>query len=84
MDKLDTIERELLTYFRKCLKDKSPCYFKSKHIAQDLGELTPKEVGTRLMQMSEKNLGNIRIIKYAFSVSTTWRVEKYNRRRSVV
>ena len=49
-------------------------YFKSKDIAKGSG-LSSKQVGTSLFYMSKKKLGNIEIIEYARSISTTWKAK---------
>jgi hypothetical protein len=48
-------------------------YFKSKHIAQDLG-LSAKEVGATL-GILQNDCDRLRIEKWGYSKSTTWRVE---------
>ena len=48
-------------------------YFKSKYIARDLG-LSPKEVGTNLKILSGI-CPILKIEKWSYSKSTTWRVE---------
>jgi hypothetical protein len=76
IDDLNEAEKKILSYIRKCMREGKQ-YFKSKHIAQDI-ELTPKEVGQSLLMMSEKDTGNFKIIKYAKSISTTWKVMRCN------
>jgi hypothetical protein len=73
---LDDIDIRLLMYLRECIKQRSPRYFKAKHIAKDLGFLTPKIVGTRLAYMSEINLDDIKISNHSYAISTTWKVDK--------
>jgi hypothetical protein len=48
-------------------------FFKSKYIARDLG-MSPKEVGTNMKILSDE-CGDLRIEKWSYSKSTTWRVE---------
>jgi hypothetical protein len=70
----DDYEVKILSYIKKCMRKKQ-CYFKSKHIAEHLG-LTSKEVSSRLLIMSHKNLDKVRISKYAYAISTTWKAER--------
>lgn len=74
MSSLDNYEEKIFLYIKKCMRKKQ-YYFKSKHIAEDLG-LTSKEVSSRLLIMSHKNLDKIRIFKYAYAISTTWKAER--------
>ena len=76
MKTLTNIEKQILKYIRYHIKTTE--FFKSKHIAKDIG-LTSKEVGTSLLHMSKKKLGSIRIIKYARAISTTWKAERIKR-----
>jgi hypothetical protein len=48
-------------------------FFKSKYIARDLG-MSPKEVGTNMKILSDE-CGDLKIEKWSYSKSTTWRVE---------
>jgi hypothetical protein len=54
--------------------DKGPRYYKSKHIASEL-DLTPKEVGVN-MGILQGRASDLRIEKWGYSKSTTWRVER--------
>lgn len=54
--------------------DKGPRYYKSKHIASELG-LSPKEVGVN-MGILQARSSDFRIRKWGYSKSTTWQVEK--------
>lgn len=54
--------------------DKGPRYYKSKHIASEL-KLTPKEVGVNMGILQGRDSG-LRIDKWGYSKSTTWRVER--------
>ena len=54
--------------------DKGPRYYKSKHIASEL-KLTPKEVGVNLGILQGRS-SDLRIDKWGYSKSTTWRVER--------
>ncbi len=54
--------------------DKGPRYYKSKHIANEL-DLTPKEVGVNL-GILQGRVSDLRIEKWGYSKSTTWRVER--------
>lgn len=54
--------------------DKGPRYYKSKHIASEL-DLTPKEVGVNL-GILQGRASDLRIEKWGYSKSTTWRVER--------
>lgn len=49
-------------------------YFKAKHVAQEIGGLTPKQVGT-IMGMISKECDRIRVSCWSVSVSNTWRVD---------
>jgi hypothetical protein len=68
------LELKILVYIRKSINEGHE-YFKSKYIAKDIG-VSSKEVGTTLFNMSKKKLGGIKIIKYAQSLSTTWKAIK--------
>lgn len=48
-------------------------YFKSKYIAKELG-MTPRIVGVNLTRLSN-DYREIKIEKWSYSKSTTWRVE---------
>lgn len=54
--------------------DKGPRYYKSKHIAMELN-LTPKEVGVNMGILQSRSDG-LKIEKWGYSKSTTWRVER--------
>jgi len=64
---------KILTYLTDG-SDKGPRYYKSKHIASELG-LTPKEVGVNL-GILQGRASDLRIDKWGYSKSTTWRVER--------
>jgi hypothetical protein len=72
MDSLNDIEHQVLDHIKFCMK-RGQQFFKSKHIAQEIGGLSPHEVGTNLVKMSKKNLGDIKIVNYAYATSTTWK-----------
>lgn len=64
-------QRKILHYLKSGLKA-GKSYFKSKHIASDLG-LSPKEVGINLAILSEI-CDELDIMRWSYSNSTTWRV----------
>ncbi|CAJ36536.1 DUF7123 family protein [Methanocella arvoryzae] len=65
-------QEAILEYLKNGLKA-GKCYFKSKYIARDLG-MTSKEVGTNMKMLSD-DCADLRIEKWSYSKSTTWRVE---------
>jgi len=65
-------QKRILDYLVKGLGEGKQ-YFKSKYIARDLG-LSPKEVGTNLKILSDI-CPTLKIEKWSYSKSTTWRVE---------
>lgn len=68
-----TVARERILEYLMDSVDRGKHYFKSKHIAKDLG-LSPKEVGTNLsILLNEADQVNIE--KWGYSKSTTWRVD---------
>lgn len=75
MDSLNEVERKVLTHIKSCVR-KGQQFFKAKHIAQDIGDLTSYEVSTNLLRLSTKNIGNIKIVSYARTSSITWKVVK--------
>jgi hypothetical protein len=72
MDSLNDIEKQVFNHIKSCMK-RGQQFFKAKHIAHDIG-LSSHEVGTNLMMMSKKNLGDMKILNYASTTSTTWKV----------
>jgi len=66
-------EDKILFYLRDSI-DKGKCFFKSKYIAKELG-LSPKQVGTTLFNLSQKqDILGIEIKPYSVAISTTWRI----------
>ena len=68
----NTNQKKILDYLVRGMGEGKQ-YFKSKYIARDLG-LSPKEVGTNLKILSDV-CTNLKIEKWSYSKSTTWRVE---------
>ena len=68
------VRQRILAYLRDGA-EKGPRYFKSKHIAIELG-LSPKEVGANLGILQNQADG-LRIEKWGYSKSTTWKVERH-------
>lgn len=64
-------QRSILSYLNNQLES-GRHFFKSKYIAEDLG-LSPKEVGTNMGILAEI-CGDLRIIRWSYSSSTTWLV----------
>jgi hypothetical protein len=52
--------------------DDEEYYFKSKHVAGDLG-LTPKQVGTLVTKLRERET-ELSIERWGYANATTWRV----------
>jgi len=71
-NKENIIRERILAYLLDGIK-KGNHYFKSKYIARDLG-LSSKEVGTNLGILSGE-CGKLRIEKWGYSKSTTWKIE---------
>jgi len=69
-------EKRLIEYFKKCVKVNECRFFKAKHIAKDLGNFSPKEVGTRLSMMSDKKFDSLKVNKHSHAIATTWKVER--------
>ena len=65
-------QEEIIEYLKNGIKG-GKRFFKSKYIAQDLG-MTSKGVGTNLKILSDE-CQDLRIEKWSYSKSTTWRVE---------
>ena len=62
----------ILEYLKNGIKQGKQ-FFKSKYIARDLG-MSPKEVGTNMKILSDE-CPELKIEKWSYSKSTTWRVE---------
>jgi hypothetical protein len=65
-------QEAIIEYLKNGIKE-GKRFFKSKYIARDLG-MSPKEVGTNMKILSDE-CGDLRIEKWSYSKSTTWRVE---------
>lgn len=56
-----------------------PAYFKSKHIARDLGRNDPRaahSLGNLFRSLVDGKCAMFRATKWGYSKSTTWRVER--------
>lgn len=62
----------MIEYLKNNIK-KGKCFFKSRHIARDLG-MTSNEVGTNLKILSEE-CEDFTIERWSYSKSTTWHVQ---------
>ena len=71
-DKYNHSQEVIIEYLKNGLKEGKQ-FFKSKYIARDLG-MSPKEVGTNMKILSDE-CEDLRIEKWSYSKSTTWRVE---------
>lgn len=70
---LSEIEKKLLGYLKEQVRS-GKMYYKSKHIAKDIGE-SPKCVGTTLFWLSKNpDVKGIEIKPWSESISTTWRI----------
>jgi SOS-response transcriptional repressor LexA len=73
MKPLNEVQKIILNHIKECMK-KGTYHYRSKHIAKDIGGLSPHEVGTNIALMSNKKIGGIKIINYARANSTiTWK-----------
>jgi len=68
-EKLD----RLRAYLRRQAAD-GEYYFKSKHIADDVG-LSPKEIGNLIPKLRDRET-DISIDRWAYANATTWRVTR--------
>jgi len=76
MTSLNEVQKIILKHIKECMK-KGKYHHRSKHIAQDVGGLSPHEVGTNIAMMSNKNIGGIKIVNYTrVNSTTTWKVVK--------
>lgn len=67
-----TGEQRLIRYLRDRAEDTGEFYFKSKHIAEDVG-LSPSQIGTLLGQFQE-TVTTLEIEQWAYTNATTWRI----------
>lgn len=67
-----TGEQRLLRYLRRRAEDSGEFYFKSKHIAEDVG-LSPSQIGTLLGRFQE-TVTTLEIEQWAYTNATTWRI----------
>jgi hypothetical protein len=65
-------QQKIVEYLLKGIRE-GKHYFKSKHIAQDLG-LSSKEVGVNLGLLA-RICPKLQIERWSYSNSTTWRIE---------
>lgn len=66
-------EDKILFYLRESLA-KGKEFFKSKYIAKETG-LSPKQVGTTLFNLSQKqDIHGLEIKQYSVAISKTWRI----------
>ena len=66
-------EDKILSYLQEKLAMGKE-YFKSKYIAKETG-LSPKQVGTTLFNLSQKqDILGLEIKQYSVAISTTWRI----------
>lgn len=63
-------QHRILEYLREHVESKT--YFKSRLIGRELG-LSPKEVGTNMTAIANGEF-DVRIEKWGYSSSTTWKV----------
>jgi len=76
MDKLTPLEVQLKKLLLDQLRE-GKLFFKAKFISEDYKIASPKQIGTSFCNMSQKNIGKIRIIPYSRSRgTTTWKVER--------
>lgn len=76
MQQLHEDDIAIILHLRERLKCKNPCFYKAKHLAQELGgRFTSRMVGSRLALLAHVNCG-ITIKDYADNGSSvTWRIE---------
>jgi hypothetical protein len=68
------LDRKVITdYLKNGVVKNHKVFFKAKNIAKDL-DMSPKEVGSNLKLLSDNPVSDLRIEKWSYSKSTTWKV----------
>jgi uncharacterized protein with gpF-like domain len=75
IESVPEFEEKIVAHLKDCMTN-GVNFFKAKHIAKDIGCKNPKRIGSTLFKLMTKNsYKDIKIQKWSYALSQTWRVD---------